>query len=96
MQILANHARGEVEAVVSVGVLAEGWDNPNCNIIVHLRPTYPSLLKNSIDDSIRFFNSFPEATSLKSVEKLVHFLFKKKLLLAYVSVFHLMFVYNKL
>ena len=22
-----------------MGVLSEGWDNPNCNIIVHLRPT---------------------------------------------------------
>ena len=25
--------------MISVGVLSEGWDNPNCNIIVHLRPT---------------------------------------------------------
>ncbi len=39
MQMLASHARGEVEAVVSVGVLAEGWDNPHCNLIVHMRPT---------------------------------------------------------
>ena len=29
----------EIEAMVSVGVLAEGWDNPHCNLIVHLRPT---------------------------------------------------------
>ena len=38
--------------------------------VVHLRPTYPALLNNAIDDAIRFLNSFPEATSLKSVEKL--------------------------
>lgn len=44
MQILASHARGEIEAVVSVGVLAEGWDNPNCNIIVHMRPTLSKVL----------------------------------------------------
>lgn len=44
MRMLAAHARGEVEAVVSVGVLAEGWDNPNCNIIVHMRPTMSKVL----------------------------------------------------
>ena len=25
-----------VECLISVGVLSEGWDNPNCNVIVHL------------------------------------------------------------
>ena len=44
MQMLAAHANGEVEAVVSVGVLAEGWDNPHCNIIVHMRPTLSKVL----------------------------------------------------
>ena len=44
MQMLASHARGEVEAVVSVGVLAEGWDNPHCNLIVHMRPTLSKVL----------------------------------------------------
>ena len=44
MQMLADHANGEVEAVVSVGVLAEGWDNPHCNIIVHMRPTLSKVL----------------------------------------------------
>ena len=39
MEILDKHEKGEVEGLVSVGVLSEGWDNPNCNIIVHLRPT---------------------------------------------------------
>ena len=39
MLILDKHEKGEVECLVSVGVLSEGWDNPNCNIIVHLRPT---------------------------------------------------------
>ena len=36
MNILDEHESGKIEAVVSVGVLLEGWDNPNCNIIVHL------------------------------------------------------------
>ena len=44
MQILANHAEGKIEAVVSVGVLAEGWDNPHCNLIVHMRPTLSKVL----------------------------------------------------
>ena len=44
MQMLADHAEGRVEAVVSVGVLAEGWDNPHCNIIVHMRPTLSKVL----------------------------------------------------
>ncbi|MBL6605549.1 MAG: DEAD/DEAH box helicase [Alphaproteobacteria bacterium] len=44
MQMLSAHARGEVEAVVSVGVLAEGWDNPHCNLIVHMRPTLSKVL----------------------------------------------------
>jgi len=44
MALLAAHERGEIEAMVSVGVLAEGWDNPNCNIIVHLRPTLSKVL----------------------------------------------------
>ncbi|MBT5573798.1 MAG: DEAD/DEAH box helicase [Alphaproteobacteria bacterium] len=44
MQMLAAHAEGNVEAVVSVGVLAEGWDNPHCNIIVHMRPTLSKVL----------------------------------------------------
>jgi superfamily II DNA or RNA helicase len=44
MKLLASHEKGEIEAMVSVGVLAEGWDNPNCNIIVHLRPTLSKVL----------------------------------------------------
>ncbi len=44
MKLLKGHANGEVEAMVSVGVLAEGWDNPHCNIIVHLRPTLSKVL----------------------------------------------------
>jgi len=39
MRLLKQHEDGEIETMVSVGVLAEGWDNPHCNIIVHLRPT---------------------------------------------------------
>ncbi|MBH67468.1 MAG: hypothetical protein CMM58_03865 [Rhodospirillaceae bacterium] len=39
MQLLEQHEVGKIEAMVSVGVLAEGWDNPACNVIVHLRPT---------------------------------------------------------
>ncbi|MGB0574733.1 MAG: DEAD/DEAH box helicase [Alphaproteobacteria bacterium] len=44
MKLLKSHEDGEVEAMVSVGVLAEGWDNPHCNIIVHLRPTLSKVL----------------------------------------------------
>ena len=44
MKLLAQHEEGEIEAMVSVGVLAEGWDNPHCNIIVHLRPTLSKVL----------------------------------------------------
>ena len=44
MKLLALHESGEIEAMVSVGVLAEGWDNPQCNIIVHLRPTLSKVL----------------------------------------------------
>ena len=44
MRLLKNHERGEIEAMVSVGVLAEGWDNPQCNIIVHMRPTLSKVL----------------------------------------------------
>jgi len=44
MRLLARHERGDIEAIVSVGVLAEGWDNPYCNIIVHLRPTLSKVL----------------------------------------------------
>ncbi|MFB0951465.1 MAG: DEAD/DEAH box helicase [Rhodospirillales bacterium] len=44
MKLLKQHEDGEIEAMVSVGVLAEGWDNPNCNIIVHLRPTLSKVL----------------------------------------------------
>jgi len=44
MKLLDGHAKGEIEAMVSVGVLAEGWDNPQCNIIVHLRPTLSKVL----------------------------------------------------
>lgn len=44
MDLLERHERGEIEAMVSVGVLAEGWDNPHCNIIVHLRPTLSKVL----------------------------------------------------
>ena len=39
LEILTKHEKGEIECLVSVGVLSEGWDNPNCNTIVHLRPT---------------------------------------------------------
>ena len=38
--------------------------------IIHLRPTYPSLLSENIEDCYRWFKSNPQATSLKSVEKL--------------------------
>ena len=44
MKLLKEHENGEIEAMVSVGVLAEGWDNPHCNIIVHLRPTLSKVL----------------------------------------------------
>lgn len=44
MKLLKAHEDGEIEAMVSVGVLAEGWDNPHCNIIVHLRPTLSKVL----------------------------------------------------
>jgi len=44
MRLLKCHEKGEIEAMVSVGVLAEGWDNPFCNIIVHLRPTLSKVL----------------------------------------------------
>ncbi len=44
MSLLARHESGDIEAMVSVGVLAEGWDNPRCNIIVHLRPTLSKVL----------------------------------------------------
>jgi len=44
MKLLASHESGDIEAMVSVGVLAEGWDNPHCNIIVHLRPTLSKVL----------------------------------------------------
>ena len=44
MKLLARHEEGHIEAMVSVGVLAEGWDNPHCNIIVHLRPTLSKVL----------------------------------------------------
>jgi len=43
-EILAAHDTGETEALVSVGVLTEGWDNPKCNIIVHMRPTLSKVL----------------------------------------------------
>ncbi len=39
LDILERHEQGDLECLISVGVLSEGWDNPNCNIIVHLRPT---------------------------------------------------------
>jgi len=44
MALLARHETGDIEAMVSVGVLTEGWDNPQCNIIVHLRPTLSKVL----------------------------------------------------
>ncbi len=44
MRLLRRHEDGDIEAMVSVGVLAEGWDNPYCNIIVHLRPTLSKVL----------------------------------------------------
>lgn len=43
-RILAAHDTGDIEALVSVGVLTEGWDNPECNIIVHMRPTLSKVL----------------------------------------------------
>jgi len=43
-RILGGHNNGEIEALVSVGVLTEGWDNPECNIIVHMRPTLSKVL----------------------------------------------------
>ncbi|MEX0694640.1 MAG: DEAD/DEAH box helicase [Rhodospirillales bacterium] len=43
-QILSGHNSGDIEALVSVGVLTEGWDNPECNIIVHMRPTLSKVL----------------------------------------------------
>ena len=39
IEILNDHETGKLECLISVGVLSEGWDNPNCNVIVHLRPT---------------------------------------------------------
>ncbi len=39
LEILEKHEKGIIECLISVGVLSEGWDNPNCNVIVHLRPT---------------------------------------------------------
>ena len=42
--ILAAHNKGDIEALISVGVLIEGWDNPECNIIVHMRPTLSKVL----------------------------------------------------
>ncbi len=39
LEILSDHECGKLECLISVGVLSEGWDNPNCNMIVHLRPT---------------------------------------------------------
>ena len=39
LEILKAHECGQLECLISVGVLSEGWDNPNCNVIVHLRPT---------------------------------------------------------
>lgn len=44
LDLLARHEAGDIEAMISVGVLAEGWDNPNCNLIVHLRPTLSKVL----------------------------------------------------
>ena len=44
MKLLKRHETGAIEAMVSVGVLAEGWDNPYCNSIVHLRPTLSKVL----------------------------------------------------
>ncbi len=43
-RILTDHDSGDIEALVSVGVLTEGWDNPACNIIVHMRPTLSKVL----------------------------------------------------
>lgn len=43
-RILTAHDKGDIEALVSVGVLTEGWDNPECNIIVHMRPTLSKVL----------------------------------------------------
>lgn len=38
--------------------------------IIHLRPTYPALLTENIDDAFNYFRKEAKATSLKSVEKL--------------------------
>ena len=48
MTILEKHEKGELECLISVGVLSEGWDNPNCNIIVHLRPTLSKVFLGTI------------------------------------------------
>ena len=54
MKLLAQHEEGNIEAMVSVGVLAEGWDNPHCNIIVHLRPTLSKVLwRQSVGRGLR-------------------------------------------
>ena len=37
--------------------------------ILHLRPTYPALIEDNIDDAYKYFKSCAQATSLKSVEK---------------------------
>jgi superfamily II DNA or RNA helicase len=56
MKLLERHENGEIEAMVSVGVLAEGWDNPKCNIIVHLRPTLSKVLwGQSVGRGLRSF-----------------------------------------
>ena len=48
MEILDKHEKGIIECLISVGVLSEGWDNPNCNLIVHLRPTLSKVFWDSL------------------------------------------------
>ena len=43
MKLLARHESGEIEAMVSVGVLSEGWITRTV-ILLHLRPTLSKVL----------------------------------------------------
>lgn len=38
-QILRDFDNGDLQVVVNVGVLTEGWDSPNCEVIIQARPT---------------------------------------------------------
>jgi len=62
-RILSDHLEGKIEALISVGVLIEGWDNPNCNIIVHLRPTLSKVLwGQSVGRGLRASNNKNKCT----------------------------------